>query len=156
MGYPEADMKKGQNRPYREKKMVRSYGLMAVGAFVMAFRHGIRRRIRLGLYQDVWHLRRPHVGFWNWLGFVAPGPHGGAALGRKPWKLFAINAGYHFVSLTIMGLILACWSNRSREDPVPSGPEQSQNAKDPLGPGGLRGILRVQESRSDPEIAGWS
>lgn len=109
MGYPEADMKKAKTDPIAKKKMVRSYGLMAVGAFVMAFVMAYAVEFASAYTKTYGISAGLMSGFWNWLGFVAP-VHMGAQLWEgKPWKLFAINAGYHFVSLTIMGLILACW-----------------------------------------------
>lgn len=47
--------------------------------------------------------------FWMWLGFVATTQIGVVLWDGKPWKLFFINTSYSFVSLMIMGVILALW-----------------------------------------------
>ncbi len=51
------------------------------------------------------------TGFWVWLGFVATtmATNMTFAPGANKMKLFTINAGYHLVSLLIMGVILAAW-----------------------------------------------
>ncbi|MEX0930602.1 MAG: DUF1761 domain-containing protein [Candidatus Paceibacterota bacterium] len=51
------------------------------------------------------------VGFWVWLGFVASTMlpeylFGGSA---KPYQLYALTAGYHLLSLVVMGALLAMW-----------------------------------------------
>ncbi len=49
------------------------------------------------------------IGFISWLGFIA-GPLAAQALFEsRPFKLFAINAGYWLVGLPICGGILAVW-----------------------------------------------
>ncbi len=47
------------------------------------------------------------VGFFNWLGFVAPVTVGVVLWENKPWTLWFINAGYYLVALCLMGAILA-------------------------------------------------
>jgi hypothetical protein len=49
------------------------------------------------------------VGFWSWLGFVAPITLGIVLWENKPWKLWVINASHYLVVLMIMGIILALW-----------------------------------------------
>jgi len=49
------------------------------------------------------------VGFWNWLGFIAPVTLGIVLWENKPWKLWILNSGYYIVSLIVMGVILALW-----------------------------------------------
>lgn len=44
--------------------------------------------------------------FFTWLGFYLPVDLSTVAWERKSWKLFAINTGYHFVTLLVAGLIL--------------------------------------------------
>lgn len=46
------------------------------------------------------------LAFWIWLGFMAPVMLGAVLWEGKSVKLFAINAGYWFVSLVVMALIL--------------------------------------------------
>ena len=47
--------------------------------------------------------------FFTWLGFYLPGDLGATVWEKKSWKLFAINTGYHFVSLLVVALILSFW-----------------------------------------------
>jgi hypothetical protein len=49
------------------------------------------------------------AGFWIWLGFIATTMLGTVLWDGKPFKLYAINAGYYFVSLLIVGSLLAVW-----------------------------------------------
>jgi hypothetical protein len=49
------------------------------------------------------------VTFWCWLGFVAVVLFGSVTYEHKPFKYFAINAGYRLVSMMVMGLILTLW-----------------------------------------------
>jgi uncharacterized protein DUF1761 len=47
--------------------------------------------------------------FFIWLGYIVPLLLGSVAWENKSWKLFAINAGYWFIALLAMGMILAYW-----------------------------------------------
>jgi hypothetical protein len=49
------------------------------------------------------------VTFWNWLGFVAVVLLGSVTYEHRPWRYFAINAGYRFVAMMAMGAILTVW-----------------------------------------------
>lgn len=44
-----------------------------------------------------------------WLGAVVPQYLSTVAWERRPWKLFAINAGYRLISFIVMGLIIGYW-----------------------------------------------
>lgn len=48
-------------------------------------------------------------GFFTWIGFHVPMLLGQIAWESRSWKLFIINAGYHFVSLQAIGMILSYW-----------------------------------------------
>lgn len=50
------------------------------------------------------------VGWFNWLGFVAPVTIGPVLWEGKPWLLWIITSGYYLVSLVMMGVILALWA----------------------------------------------
>jgi hypothetical protein len=92
-----------------KKAMMRSYGLMALGAFVMSFvlAHAvIYAESYLGTF-GVWGGLQ--VGFWNWLGFVTPVTLGTVLWEGKPWKLWLINVGYYFVGLLVIGVLLSIW-----------------------------------------------
>ena len=45
----------------------------------------------------------------TWVGYYLPLHLNGVAFEQKSWKLFGINAGYHFVALQAVGQILAHW-----------------------------------------------
>jgi hypothetical protein len=49
------------------------------------------------------------VGFWLWLAFVAIIMATNIVFEGRPWKLWAINAGYFLAVLMINGAILAAW-----------------------------------------------
>lgn len=49
------------------------------------------------------------VGFMAWLGFVATILAGSIYYERKPMELVFINAGYHLVSIVVMGAIFGLW-----------------------------------------------
>jgi len=49
------------------------------------------------------------VGFFNWLGFIAPVTIGVVTYEKKPFALWVLNNGYWLISLLIMGIILAAW-----------------------------------------------
>ena len=49
------------------------------------------------------------VGFWSWLGFVAPVTLGTVLWEGKSWKLWVLNNAHYLVSLLIMGVILSLW-----------------------------------------------
>jgi len=48
-------------------------------------------------------------GFFTWLGFFVPLLLNSLAWEGKSWKLFGINAAYHFISLQMLAMILAHW-----------------------------------------------
>jgi hypothetical protein len=50
-----------------------------------------------------------YAGLFVWLGFVVPVLLNGIAFERKSFKVFAIGAGYQFLSLQAMAMILAFW-----------------------------------------------
>jgi hypothetical protein len=47
--------------------------------------------------------------FFLWLGFYVPVHLSAIVWEKKTWKLFAINGGYHFISLLVSALILTHW-----------------------------------------------
>lgn len=49
------------------------------------------------------------TGFWAWLGFTAMTSLANDIFSKKPLKLWAIQAGYHLITLTILGGVLAVW-----------------------------------------------
>ena len=103
MGFTKESMEKAK------KGMGKNYALMTLGSLVMAYvlAHSL---IFAATYTKTSGMQAGlMVGFWNWLGFIAPVEMGAQLWGGKPWKLFVINAGYYLVSLCVMGVILALW-----------------------------------------------
>ncbi len=49
------------------------------------------------------------LGFWLWLGFLAPTLANGWLWEGKSFKLFAFNAVYALVSIEIMAIVLGLW-----------------------------------------------
>lgn len=48
--------------------------------------------------------------FFLWLGFYVPVYLNAIVWEKKSWKLFAINGGYHLISLLVVALILTHWT----------------------------------------------
>lgn len=89
--------------------MWKSYAIMALGALLMSYvlQHAL---IFATAYLGTTGVGGGfQVGFWNWLGFVAPVMVGSVIWEGKPWKLFIINAGYYLVGLLIIGALQAMW-----------------------------------------------
>ncbi len=89
--------------------MIKSYSIMFVGSLLMAFvlDHAL-------IYASTYTLTVGvpaglMVGFWNWLGFIAPVTLGTVLWEGKSWKLWFLNNGYYLVTLLVMGIILALW-----------------------------------------------
>lgn len=86
-----------------------NYAIQAVGALVMAyvFAHSL---FFANYYMGTAGAAAGLQGaFWNWLGFIVPVTLGIVLWDGKPWKLWAINAGYYLVVLGVMGVILSLW-----------------------------------------------
>ena len=49
------------------------------------------------------------VGFFNWIGFIAPVTIGVVTYEKKPFTLWILNNAYWLISLLVMGIILAVW-----------------------------------------------
>jgi hypothetical protein len=49
------------------------------------------------------------IGIISWLGFIVPPSFAETVYEKRPYKLFAINAGYWLVSLLGSGVLLAMW-----------------------------------------------
>ena len=93
----------------KAKGMAKNYIFMAAGSLVMSYvlAHAL---IFSSAYTGAASVSGGFmVGFWNWLGFVAPVTLGTVLWEGKSWKLWMLNNGYYLVSLSVMGEILALW-----------------------------------------------
>jgi hypothetical protein len=106
MGIKAADMEAAQKDP---AGMYRSYGIMLAGSLVMAF--VLSRGIAFGnAYLGAWDVATSLISaFWFWLGFIAPVTLGPVLWEKKPWMLWALNAGYYLATLLAMAAIIALW-----------------------------------------------
>lgn len=90
-----------------KQAMIKNYTFMALGSLVMAYVLAHSLVFASAYTKTVGLSAGLLVGFWSWLGIVAPIKMGDQLWGRKPWMLFVIEAGYYLVSLCVMGVILA-------------------------------------------------
>lgn len=92
-----------------KKGMMRSYGLMFIGALVMA--HVLSYTLVFASdYTATFGITAGLMaGFWNWLGFVVPVTLGKVLWEGKSWKHWMLDSGYYLVDLCVMGVILAVW-----------------------------------------------
>src|SRR3989338_1956537 len=93
----------------QKKKVMKSMGptfaIAALGSFVMAYvlAHFVD-------YVEATTIRGAvSLAFWLWLGFIATILLGSVLWEGKSWKLFALNATYYLVTLSVMASILAVW-----------------------------------------------
>lgn len=99
--------KEKMNAPQRNMNAL--YALQFAGSLVMAFvlAHSL---VLASEYLDIaGAVAGVQVGFWSWLGFIAPVTLGSVLWDGKPWKLWFLNNAYYVVSLLVMGVILAMW-----------------------------------------------
>ncbi|SRR6266849_5999374 len=108
------EMKMDMTQKPPAKVMVRGMILMIIGTFLMVFclKHNMEvwrpSTWKVGTDQPN-HLIGFQAGFFTWLGFFVPQLLGGVAWESKSWKLTGINAAYQFLSLQMVGMILAFW-----------------------------------------------
>lgn len=103
MGWNPAEMEQ------RKKAATKGYMVMFIGSLLMAYvlAHAL---VFAGSYLKASGASAGlMVGFWNWLGFVAPITIGAVLWEGRPWGLFFLNAGYQLLNLLVMGVILALW-----------------------------------------------
>lgn len=89
----------------KNKGMSSTYVLSMLGALVMAF--VMAQFVSLSGASTV--TDGALLGFWAWLGLVAPVQLTQVLYEGKSWNLFFINTGYYLVSLKLMGAVLASW-----------------------------------------------
>lgn len=89
----------------KKKGMEKMYMLAMVGSLVMAYvmahfsQYTGAMTAQLGM----------QLGFWLWLGFVAPVQMSDVLWGKKSWPLYGLNTAFELVSMMAMGVILALW-----------------------------------------------
>ena len=85
--------------------MPRAIAFDVIGSLVMAFvlAHAVAYAGAATLGQGA------AVGFFNWLGFIATVQLSGTLHEHRPLRFFAINTGYNFIALILMGALLAVW-----------------------------------------------
>lgn len=106
MGWDKVDPSKQEEM---KKEMYKSYALSFIGSLVMAYvlSHSL---VYASTYTSVVGVSAGlMVGFWNWLGFIAPVTLGNVLWGNQSWKLWFVGNGYQLVQLLIFGVILAIW-----------------------------------------------
>ena len=89
----------------KKKGMTQTYVFTMVGAVAMAFvlNQIVTSTGTMDLMSGVM------LGFWAWLGFVAPVQLSQVLYEQKSWNLYFINTGYYLVALVLMGGLLASW-----------------------------------------------
>jgi hypothetical protein len=85
--------------------MPRAIAFDVIGSLVMAFvlAHAVAYAGAATLGQGA------AVGFFNWLGFIATVQLSETLHEHRPLRFFAINTGYNFIALILMGALLAVW-----------------------------------------------
>ena len=91
----------------KKKGMAKNYALMALGSLVMSYVLAHSFVFASTYTATTGVVGGLMVGFWSWLGFIAPVTMGTVLWEGKSWKLWILNSGYYFVGLLIMGVILA-------------------------------------------------
>lgn len=94
-----------KDKENKNVNMGKIYGIMFVGALVMAYVMAMFTKVSNTTMIDTGAL----LGFWIWLGFVVPVQLGGVLFEERPWKWFAITAGYYLVVLILIGALLSVW-----------------------------------------------
>jgi hypothetical protein len=94
--------------------MVRGMLLAVVGAFLTAyvlfFSTNVWRESVWGVGTDApAYVYGFFSGFFTWLGFYVPMLLSAVAWEGRSWKLFALNATYHFLNLQLIAMLVAYW-----------------------------------------------
>lgn len=109
MGWTKEHMEEMMRDPKMKTKMYTNYIITFIGSLLIAFvlAHALVFGSAFTLIYGV--SAGLMVGFWNWLGFIAPITLTPVLWEGKSWKLWVLNAGYYLVALLVMGVILAVW-----------------------------------------------
>lgn len=99
----------GVSRKDMEKNMGMKYGIMFVGAIIMAW--VLDHALTFGIsYLGFGGVNGAFSGaFFNWLGFVLPVTLGMKLMEDRSWKLWMIQNGYYLITLMLMSVVLVMW-----------------------------------------------
>ena len=107
MGWSKEEMEKGKIK--MQKEGWKTYLLAFIGSLIMGYVLA-QSLVFASAYLDVSGIGAGlMVGFWSWLGFIAPITLGSVLWEGKSWKLWFLLNSYYLISLLIMGSILALW-----------------------------------------------
>lgn len=104
MNFTQADIEKAKS-----KGMNKEYALATLGSLVMAYVLSHALVFASTYTQTSGVSAGVMVGFWNWLGFIAPVTLSSVLWEGKSWKLWGLTNAYYVVALIVMGVILAVW-----------------------------------------------
>lgn len=90
----------------KAKGMSVQYGIAFVGSLVMSYVLAHSLVFAASYFKTSGVSAGLMVGFWNWLGFIAPVTLGIVLWDGKSWKLWILTNAYYLVSLLLMGVIL--------------------------------------------------
>lgn len=93
----------------KTKGMQKTYAIAFVGSLVMSYVLAHALVFASAYTQTSGVSAGLMVGFWNWLGFVAPVTLGVVLWEGKPWKLWILSNAYYLITFLVMGLILVLW-----------------------------------------------
>ncbi|MDO8509127.1 MAG: DUF1761 domain-containing protein [Nanoarchaeota archaeon] len=94
------DMKKASQKGMSNKYIITFLGSLLT-AYILA--HFVKYLTAANFMEGM------QAGMWIWLGFIVPVSLGSVLWEGKSMKFFFINIGYYFVSILLMGGILAVW-----------------------------------------------
>ena len=99
----------GEMTPSVKRTMAKSYTILALTAFVMAFvlAHTLSFASEITEAEGV--LAAATTAIWIWLGFVMPVTLGPVLWENRPWKYWFITSGYYLVSLILMAVVMTVW-----------------------------------------------
>ncbi len=92
-----------------QKKAMPGYVVQFIGALVMAYVLSHTYAYASEFTQTFGIAGGLMVGFWTWLGFIAPVTLGSILWEGKPISLWYINASFYLVELLAFGVIIALW-----------------------------------------------
>ena len=92
-----------------QRDMMRSYGIVAVSAFVMAFVLAHFLAFASEFMDTEGAMAGATGAIWAWVGFVVPATLGSVLWESRTWKYCFVTAGYWLVALIVTGVILAVW-----------------------------------------------